>query len=366
VKRLLINLVKIGVSVAILAVLFTGAQESLSDLQNQPKNWGLLGLATLLGLAAVCVSFVRWYWLVRALDLPFTMRDAFRLGFVGNLFNFVSLGSVGGDLFKAVFVAREQPGRRAEAVATVVIDRIVGLYAVFLVASAAILWTGMLFSPVPQIRLIGQITVGCTVAGSIAVAMLLTPRISRGRLSRVLAGLPKVGPVAIRLLTAVRIYSERKHVLVAALLVSFVIHGLSTGCFYLIALALPGNSPSLADHCLIVPLGIVAGATPLPMAGLGATEAVVEFLYTHVPTAEPVAAGAGLLVCLTYRAITILIALIGAVYYVANRAMMAQAMRNAERRSQAVAADDGAGNASTTNEDDLLGEPADASLSGVH
>ena len=369
-KRLLIILVKIGISVAILAVLFNGAQESLSDLRNQPKDWSLLALATLVGLGAVCASFVRWYWLVRALDLPFTMRDAFRLGFVGYLFNFVSLGSVGGDLFKAVFVAREQPGRRAEAVATVVIDRMIGLYSVFLVASAAILWTGSLFSPEPEIRLICQITVGSTVAGTIAVVIVLTPDISRGRLSRALAGLPKVGPVAVRLLTAVRIYSERKYVLLASLLISFVIHGLSTGSYFLIAMALPGNAPTLADHCLIVPLGIVAGATPLPLGGLGATEALVEFMYTHVPTPEPVPAGAGLLVCLTYRGVTILIALIGAVYYAANRAMMAQAVRNqAAREQQRPTATPAASNislsASDETQEDLLEEPADASLSSV-
>ncbi len=59
---------------------------------------------------AVSLTFVRWYLLVRALGLHFRLLDAFRLGFLGYLFNFVSVGSVGGDLFKAIFIAREQPG----------------------------------------------------------------------------------------------------------------------------------------------------------------------------------------------------------------------------------------------------------------
>ena len=79
------------------------------------------------------MTFVRWYLLVRALQLQFRLVDAFRLGFLGYLFNFVVVGSVGGDLFKAIFIAREQPGRRAEAVATVLVDRIVGVYALVLV-----------------------------------------------------------------------------------------------------------------------------------------------------------------------------------------------------------------------------------------
>ena len=91
---------------------------------------------------AVSLTFVRWYLLVRALGLNFRLLDAFRLGFLGYLFNFVSVGSVGGDLFKAIFIAREQPGRRTEAVATVLVDRVVGVYALVLLTSTVICWAG--------------------------------------------------------------------------------------------------------------------------------------------------------------------------------------------------------------------------------
>ena len=89
-------------------------------------------------LTAVSVTIVRWYLLVRALGLRFRLVDAFRLGYLGYLLNFVSVGSVGGDLFKAIFIAREQPGRRAEAVATVLVDRIVGMYGLVLLTSGVI------------------------------------------------------------------------------------------------------------------------------------------------------------------------------------------------------------------------------------
>ncbi len=333
-KRLLINLLKIGGSVTILALLFMGTRDSLYELRDQPKNWGLLSMATAVALVAVCLSFFRWYILVRALGLPFRLRDAYRLSFVGYLFNFVSLGAVGGDLFKAVFIAREQPGRRAEAVATVFFDRLIGLYTLFLLATIAVMWMGLLSSPVPEIRVICQITVAGTVAGTVGVLLLLTPGCAGGRVARSLTRIPKVGPIAHRLLVAVQIYSRKKSILLAALAISLVVHLLFTGCFYLIALGLPGNAPTLADHVLIVPLGMVAGVTPLPLSGLGATEAVVEFLYVRLPGTLPVAKGAGLIVCLTYRAITMLVAIIGVIYYAANRALMAQAMREAARQQE--------------------------------
>jgi uncharacterized membrane protein YbhN (UPF0104 family) len=87
----------------------------------------------------------------------------------------------------------------------------------------------------------------------------------------------------------------------------------------LIACGLPGNSPDLADHFIIVPLSMVAGALPLPLNGLGAFEGVVDFLYRNVPQSLVVLKGQGLIVSIGFRVITILIAMIGLWYYLVHR-----------------------------------------------
>ena len=168
-KKLLITLLKFGVSIALLVYLVRGAAQdnAFEKLRDQPKDWNAFVGAFLLCFLAVVLSIVRWYFLVRALELPFRLRDAFRLGFLGYLLNFFSLGNVGGDLFKAVFIAREQHGRRAEAVATVVVDRVIGLYVLFLVATTAIFWTGLWSSSVREIQVVCRATLICTVVGGV-------------------------------------------------------------------------------------------------------------------------------------------------------------------------------------------------------
>lgn len=179
------------------------------------------------------------------LDLPFRMADAFRLGFIGYLLNFVSLGSVGGDLFKAVFIAREQRGKRAEAVATVVIDRVIGLYVLFFVASVAALATGMISTQQRDVRILVQITLWCTVIGGIFITALVMPGFTNGRVSTRLSELPRVGPLFGRLLEAIRMYRTRPGVLVLTCLLSVLVHVLNTIGIYLIVRGLPGEYPSL-------------------------------------------------------------------------------------------------------------------------
>src|SRR2546430_8221736 len=48
-------------------------------------------------------------------------------------FNAFLLGSTGGDVIKAWYVAHETHHKKAEAVATVVVDRLIGLLALFII-----------------------------------------------------------------------------------------------------------------------------------------------------------------------------------------------------------------------------------------
>lgn len=331
-KRHLVNTLKFAVSAAIIAWLIHKARQDpqFDELLSGGKDWPALFAATLLSLAAVVVTIVRWYYLVRALQLPFRMRDAMRLGFLGYLFNFVSLGSVGGDLFKAVFIAREQPGRRTEAVATVVLDRIIGLYGLFVVATLAVLLTGQLHSTVPEVQVICKTTLVATAVGGIAVLMVLTPGFTSGTVSEMLARIPRVGPHLDRLIRAVRIYRRKPGVLALSLLLSLGVHALSAGSVYLIARGLPEVAPPLSDHFVMVPLANLTGVLPLPMSGLGAFEAALEFLYRHLPDGTAAAPNKGLVTALGYRVITMLIATIGVAYYLRGRREVSDALHDAE------------------------------------
>jgi uncharacterized membrane protein YbhN (UPF0104 family) len=336
VKRFVIFAVKLGISALIVWLLARGAREPFERLRDHPKDWWLLLAAAGVIQLAVFVTFYRWYLLVRALNLPFTIRDAFRLGFLGYLLNFVSLGSVGGDLFKAIFVAREQPGRRAEAVATVVIDRIIGLYAVFVVATVAILAAGLLHSPVREIRMVCRVTVGCAAGGAAAIVMMFVPGFTRGAVSRALVRLPKVGHILGRLLGAVRVYRRRWGTLAWVGLISLLVHALNTLGIYLLACGLPAAIPSFSSHFVIVPLAIVGGAVPLPFGGLGGLEFVMEHLYrVYGSGTAAVQAGTGFLVSLGYRGATIVIALVGFVVYLINRALVAQMLSDRRAAQQA-------------------------------
>jgi uncharacterized protein (TIRG00374 family) len=297
-------------------------------------SWGPLAAAFVLFLAAVCVTFCRWYLLVRALELKFRLRDAFRLGFLGFLFNYVGAGSVGGDLFKAVFIAREQPGRRTEAVASVVVDRMIGLYGLLLVTSTALFFADFEEAG-PQLHAFRQLTYLVTTLGGIVILLILVPGFTRGSVTEFLGSLPKVGPTLERLIGAVRMYRRKKGTLLATCLMSVGVHTVLSVCIWFLALGLFFKVPELAvptllEHLLIAPLSNACAALPISPAGWGTYELALEMLYRILP-AEAMRAGQGLAVALGYRVVQIGVVVIGVIYYWVDRREVSELMHETER-----------------------------------
>lgn len=339
-KKILFSVLKFGISFAILGFLFYRAQQddAFNQLKDQEKNWGLLVGACAIAMAAVSLTYVRWFLLVRALSIPFQLKDAFRLGFMGYLLNFFTLGVVGGDALKAVFISRQFPGRRTEVVASVLLDRIIGLFALFIVASIA--FFNMDFSAIIArdsqqllaVQRTGQIAFGVTMAGFVCFALAMLPGSFASSLVKSLARIPRLAWVIARLEIAVRVYRRRVGVLVISVAMSLLVHAMNVFSVYLIAGALPGGQPSLTTHFVIVPISLLAGAIPLP-GGLGAFELVLDSLYRGVST-QAMIEGQGFVIALGYRVITLLIAAVGVVFYLVSRRQVTQWMHEAEQSEE--------------------------------
>jgi len=327
-QKTLLAVVKVAVAVAILVFLFRRIQgeDGFDRLLNEPKDWLALILAQGLVLVAFSLSFVRWYLLVRGLDLEFHLRDAFRLGTLGFMLNQVSPGSIGGDLLKAVFIAREQPGRKTEAVATVLVDRVIGFYAMLLLASLGLALAGGNLDSEKLLTSLQTIVWSSTLGGTVGLAFVLSP-LATGKRARALAdGLPFIGHTVTRLIEAADVYRSRRGYLFAGFGLALATHCLLISAFWCISTGLPVSGPTFAQNASIVPIGLVAGAIPLTPGGLGALEGGMEFLYTLIGASK----GDGTIVALAYRAMTYIFAAVGAFYYFSARKKVDDLLHEAE------------------------------------
>jgi uncharacterized protein (TIRG00374 family) len=150
-KKYLGILLRCGVSIGILYFIFKGIFEKESkehpwtvgaaklwhDLTSPDPLWLLAGMAF---FAVICVvNVVRWQIILRVQHIELSYWRATELFFIGHFFNSFMLGSTGGDVVKAYYAAQETHHKKAEAVMTIIIDRLIGLIGLFAVAAVMML-----------------------------------------------------------------------------------------------------------------------------------------------------------------------------------------------------------------------------------
>ena len=323
---------KMLLAVVILGCLFVRIQQSegFSRLASEPKHWPSLATAQVLVLIAFSLNFVRWYLLVRGLHMEFHLSDAFRLGTLGFMFNQVSPGSVGGDLLKAVFIAKEQHGQKTEAVATVVIDRVVGLYAMLIVGSLGLALMSQSVSDHALVQKM-QVVVWSTLAiGTLGFAWVMSPLATGKQAYEFAERLPGIGHTVSRLIDAATIYRSRLGYVFASLGLAVMTHCFLIAAFWCISRGLPVYEPSLFQNASIVPPSLVAGALPLTPGGLGTMEAAIEFFYVTLGGQK----GDGTIVALSFRAMTYVVAAVGAGYYLTARKKVDSLLHEAEELAE--------------------------------
>lgn len=270
-----------------------GQQVGLSVILERPIHGWALAAGLAVGAVAVALTFVRWYVLVIAQGLPIAPWDVARLGLIGFFFNNFLPGAVSGDLVKAAFLAREQ-SRRTLAIATVVLDRVIGLAGLFWLVAIfggglflAGSFTSVLENASARLTLQSILGASCGVmVGTIVVwiALGLFRAEWLDRLEVRLASIPKIGPTLTEMVRAVRVYRQKGRYVAVALGLSVVSHSLLVVVFYCGARVFndADQLPPLLTHLVIVPIGTtIRSLIPLP-GGMGGAELGFGKLYDLV------------------------------------------------------------------------------------
>lgn len=299
---------KVAVALFLLTLALEMNRHQIAAVFRRPIDWRLYALGLVLDVAGVLLAYSRWFLMVRALGLPFRPRDAVRLGFIGTFFNVVIPGSIGGDFVKAAYLCREQP-RKAPAIASVVIDRLTSLVALFLLACGAGTLGWARLDPSVR-RLVVAAYVAAAVVGLI-LAVAFSPALDR-HLARRFAHRKRLRLVLAELGATGAAYRRHPGIVVLGVAMGLGTYSLQILAFAAAGHALTPGGPGLVLHFLIVPLVLFSTAIPLPFGALGVSENVSAELFRLADYSG------GLVAMLAFRTYIYTTAILGAGVYLAN------------------------------------------------
>lgn len=293
-------------------------EQSRLNFQEFGYSWLILGI--IVYLVSVVSTFIRWRILLHALHIRCSNTDAIRLGFLGYVSGMFLPGSTMGDALKAIFVVKENPGNRLGALASIVVDRIVGLYSLFLLSAiVGLINVKTIWSyeseGAHQLRIAFYIICGVSLGGLLFYLLfILLPLEGRGYRAY-LEKIRFIGKPLSKLLMAFAQYRRYPWAMVQAVAIGMAGHIGFVLSYYLASMAVPGPGPTpdWQIHFIIIPFFMVFQALPLTFGGnLGVGDALLGMLYEMV--------GAklmkGLLASLFQRLIAWIVALIGLIWYI--------------------------------------------------
>lgn len=266
------------------------------------------GLATAMGfffLALLC-GVTRWWRLLGLSGAGTRWIDCFRLTFLGLFFNLVVPGLTGGDVVKAILAVRENPGRRTDALISVVVDRLFGLFSLVLLAAVVIASLGDTFI---ELRLPVLALAVCMAA---AALMYVHPAPRRWvRFDALLAKLPFHEKLE-QLDRAVLLYAKHPAEVALALLLSLGNHfGATAGVMALgTAFGVAAGAIGFWDWVAIVPVANIISSVPVAPGGWGVGEAAYGFLFKMIGQS----AALGVAVSIGFRLCQLLLGVIGGLY----------------------------------------------------
>ena len=286
-KNRLLNVLKVAISLGLIAYIFT--RPTIRD-----ADWGamLAGfrlwpwlLALAVYFVAISLNVLKWRHLLHTLDVEVPYPGLFRHNLVGLFFANLPLSMIGADIARGWDLARHAEGQGAPVAVSVLVDRVVGLGA-FLVAAVL----GLLYA----VYGLGRADLGwllATIAAVLATflfafAVLMSQRLRR-LVERLLIGpLARLRPLYQRLSDSVQGY--RTHA--GALAVAF---GLGLGTVlatcvvnYLAAVAVGAEVP-FVWVLILTPLTPIALYIPSIASGLGVNQAVFVALYHNLTGLMP-------------------------------------------------------------------------------
>jgi uncharacterized membrane protein YbhN (UPF0104 family) len=226
------------------------------------------------------VMIWRWMILLRARGAEISAKSAVWIYLVSSFVGGFLPAGVGADVARA-YALSQRTSRGNEAVASIAIDRLLGLL------SIAVMGTPRLLLPIAT-----------AIVVSISVAMLWADRIVGAFLFGVSDDRTGIGMRIFRLAGAVGQYREHRAALGAVALLSLAVQVLRILQAYLLGRGIGLDVP-FSYYLLFMPIGLIALLLPISISGIGAPQGIIVWLLAPAGVPAPEALALSTLIVLS-------------------------------------------------------------------
>jgi len=278
---------------------------------------GPVALAVFLAGLSYPLHAWRWWMLYRAQGLTLSLSWSHMVTWIANFYGAFLLGGLGGDAARAFYVCRDAPDQKAAGLASIAIDRLLGLLILLAMALAAFLAKAGDATLASQFRTFAQVGGGLLLVGTVGGTLLLAraprrwPQWLRNRLGQTACA--QVEDLRARTLAAPGVH-------LWAFVLSTIVWLLDFVSVWLLASGVGLRLPFF-ETCIAVSVAYASTALPISIGGHGVREGALLFVLGAfgLIAAEGPDRERALLLAVLVWAVTMIWSLVGGVVLVFTR-----------------------------------------------
>lgn len=315
-RRRLSTFAKLLISAALIGALFYYDVITLKALATTFRDWPMALAAFAVLLVGYALSALRWYAILHAIGIRVRLRPCAEIFAMGTFANTFLPGGTGGDLVRAVYIARHVQTDRAGGVLSVLADRAMGLLGVLGTAVILGLASSEHVIESPLTRMLYFLLVGgfAAITLGLVIVLLVLPPARVAKISSLIGSRTVIHRLFLRVFQVIGQFRNNPAALLLSIVLSILITLTIVAAVILLASGFRAGGLNALDFANATVFALVANIVPITPGGIGVAEGVFAFLcYAWETTPTTLAYGT---IFLSQRLIVVVISLVGSVAFV--------------------------------------------------
>lgn len=233
----------------------------------------------LLTTIAIFLQCLRWQLLLSAAGLPLKVGQVFQFYLIGLFFNFALPGAVGGDVVKAFYVIKDFPKKKIEAITSVAVDRLLGLYAMFWMALVALVLNPQLVFERSEVFWVTALCITALILMTLLALLAFSEKFESWPLLKNLYQRLPLGGALQKVHQSLHKYRHHKTALFKAAALGFFGQLCLIAFMVAVGHAIGQGQLPLGVYFFAVPLGFVIQSVPLSPGGIGVGQVAFSVLF---------------------------------------------------------------------------------------
>lgn len=286
-KKHIVFGLKIAIAVVIVWYLFHSGRLT-SEIFTQLFNSAFVPFFIMSGSAFLVAQLLASYRLVlllRMIDLNFSFSYILKLTMVGNFFNIVIPGMVGGDIVKGSYLFKKEENHRGRSSGIVLMDRMMGFVALLFIGLVSIIYLYLLqhHSPLLYIdELSGVVLISFGVLVLFALLWFFGKKQWFRMKAKAIAYILFKDSIFYNMTDAIGALTKRRRILAKAFCMSLGVQAFALAGLLVLIRLIPGNMPDIATLIAVSSIILLFGIIPVTPGNIGWTELVASIGWSVV------------------------------------------------------------------------------------